>query len=87
MARSESVVHRTTIRDVLRVSGQPEPNARGWFRCPVHADERPSAHIVGDRGWRCFACGAKGGIVALAVALDLGSDAATAMRALEARLL
>lgn len=35
------------------------------------------------RGWRCHACGAKGGILDLAVALRLGSTRAEAAACLE----
>ena len=79
-----SILNCLRVTDVLRLAGLPEPNTRGWFACPVHADRHPSAHIVpGGRGWRCFACGAHGGIVDLAVAVGIGHDRRSAARALE----
>lgn len=82
---SVSVVDRLGVADVLLAAGREAPNPRGWFICPSHADARPSAHVVGGRGWRCFGCGAKGGVLDLAVALRIGRDRREAAAALERR--
>jgi DNA primase len=81
-----SIVDRVTASDVLRRAGI-ETEKRGkrlYFLCPAHADRRrPSAVVVGERGWYCFTCGAKGGVLDLAVALGLARDRACAARFLE----
>ena len=73
------------VADVLATAGASF-RQRGRsivFRCPVHDDHRPSA-IGGEKGWRCFACGAKGGLLDLGIALGLGNDRASVARRLEA---
>jgi CHC2 zinc finger len=83
-----SIVDRATISDVLRLVGVAtvRRGKRVWFQCAVHDDARPSAVVVGERGWRCFACGAKGGVLDLALAFGLARTRADAARFLEARL-
>lgn len=83
-----SVVDRATISDVLRLAGVTtlQRGERVWFQCPAHDDTHPSAVIVGRSGWKCFACGAKGGILSLAIALGLARTRADAARVLEAKL-
>lgn len=77
------IVARTGIHTVLRLADR-DVSSDGWFRCPSHGDSRPSAHIVpGGTGWVCFSCGARGGVLDLAVALGLAADRASAARALE----
>jgi hypothetical protein len=68
-----SVVDRATISDVLRLAGVAaiQHGERVWFRSPVHDDTEPSAIVVGKRGWRCFSCRGKGGILDLAIAFGL----------------
>lgn len=86
---NSSVIATATIDDVARAAGWPQPDRRGWFRCPLHDDTRPSAHVVPaskGRGWRCFGCGAKGGVLDLAVAIGIGCDRASAARELQRRL-
>jgi hypothetical protein len=81
-----SVLDRVAIADVLRLAGVvvEQRGQRTWFSCPVHRpDEHPSAVIVGERGFRCHACGAKGGVLDLTVALGHGRDRAAAARWLE----
>lgn len=81
-----SVADRATVADVLRFAGV-RVNARGFFLCPVHADQHASAHVIpSGRGWTCFACGARGGILHAAVAFGLANDRAAAARFLEERL-
>ncbi|MGC1759148.1 MAG: CHC2 zinc finger domain-containing protein [Candidatus Cybelea sp.] len=80
-----SIVDRVTVDDVLRRAGiaTVQRGKRVWFRCPAHADTHPSAVIVGERGWRCFACGAHGGVFDLCIALGLAHDRASAAQLLE----
>lgn len=86
--RQTSVVDRSTIADVLRLAGVAtvQRGERVWFRCAVHDDTHPSAVVVGGRGRRCHVCGAKGGILDLAVAFGLATNRAKAARLLEAAL-
>lgn len=79
-----SVIERLTIADVLASACAPF-RRRGrfiMFTCPVHDDSHPSA-FGGEKGWRCFACGAKGGLLDLGIALGLGDDRAAVARRLE----
>jgi DNA primase len=86
--RTTSVVDRATISDVLRLAGVAtvQRGGRVWFQCAVHDDTHPSAVVVGERGWRCHVCGAKGGIFGLTVAFGLAESHASAARFLDARL-
>lgn len=82
--QSESVVECVTVSDVLFRAGFEAPNQRGFLPCPLHSERSPSFHIVGDgRGWRCFGCGRKGGVLDLCVALGIAADRASAARWLE----
>lgn len=86
MRSHKSILDDLSVDKILRLAGHSEANARGWFLCPAHSDHRPSAHIVpGGKGWKCFSCGAGGGLFALAIALGLGRDYPSAARALEER--
>jgi hypothetical protein len=81
-----SIIERISVADVLGTAGVAFKR-RGQFvtfRCPSHNDTHPSA-FGGQRGWRCFACGAKGGLLDLGVALGLGNDRAAVARRLERR--
>ncbi|MFY9720426.1 MAG: CHC2 zinc finger domain-containing protein [Candidatus Cybelea sp.] len=85
------VVERATALDVLQTAhiATVRRGARLWFRCPVHRpDNHPSCVIVGEdaKGWRCFACGARGGVLDLVVALGIADDRASAARWLEVNL-
>jgi DNA primase len=85
----KSIFERVRVVDALRAANKPEPNAHGFFLCPAHNDSRPSAHVIpasDGRAWICFACGARGGIADLAVALGLGQDRRSVARALEERI-
>jgi hypothetical protein len=48
------------------------PNAKGEYyaHCPYHRDEHPTNFSVSERGFRCFACGARGSLRDLAGKLD-----------------
>ena len=88
ISRRTSVVDRATVADVLRFAGRPAADARGWFRCPsgTHLDEHPSAHVVDERGWKCHACGGRGGLLELGRLVGLGGNRAEVARELERRL-
>ena len=79
-----TIVDRVTVGDVLRLGGFEQPNRHGFLLCPLHAERSPSFHVVGDgKGYRCHGCGARGGILDLAVALGIAHDRAAAARWLE----
>lgn len=80
-----SIVGRVTVPDVLRLAGVTtvQRGNRTCFTCPSHEDHRPSAFIVGERGWTCFVCGAHGGVFDLCIALGLAHDRASAAQLLE----
>jgi DNA primase len=84
---SSSVAERATIADVLQLGGFAPPNNRGFMSCPLHSERSPSFHIVASgRGYHCFGCNAKGGVLDLVVALGIAPDAASAAKWLEAAL-
>lgn len=79
-----SIIDRVAITDVLRHGGFEQPDRHGFLSCPLHAERSASFHIVGEgRGFRCFGCGAKGGVLDLVVALGIAADRAAAARWLE----
>jgi DNA primase len=76
-----TVVDRLSIADVLRLGGFEQPNKRGFLCCPLHSENTPSFKVVGKgRGFRCFGCGAKGGVLDLVVALGVAANRAAAAR-------
>lgn len=82
-----SVIERATVVDVLRLGGFGEPDRHGFLVCPLHSERSGSFHVIGNgKGFRCFGCGAKGGVLDLAVALGVVADRAAAARWLEAVL-
>jgi len=85
----ESIVGRLSARDVLRAVGIPAPLPGKLMCCPLpgHDDHSPSFKFVGaeETGFVCYGCGAKGGVLALVVALGLTHDRAEAARFLEER--
>lgn len=83
-----SIVDRITTNQVLRLAHVVtiQRGGRVWFPCPRHDDKNPSAVVVGERGWRCHVCGAKGGVLGLTVAFGLAESHADAARFLEATL-
>ncbi len=83
-----SIVERITASHVLKLAHVVtiQRGGRVWFQCPCHDDTHPSAVVVGQRGWRCHVCGAKGGVLGLAIALGLARSRSEAARFLEARL-
>jgi hypothetical protein len=81
----ESVLEKLSARDILRLAGHVAPGEKKLMRCIFHADKHPSLSIL-DRGFRCHACGARGGLADLALAVGFGHDRASAVKALEERL-
>jgi hypothetical protein len=84
-----SVVERVTVSDVLRYIGAVPPRtARALIRCPLagHRDSTASFRVF-ERGFRCFGCGQRGGILDFIVRLELAQDRASAARWLECNLL
>jgi hypothetical protein len=78
------IAERVTADEVARLAGRT-PNRGGYILCPIHADNSPSLHLL-ERGYFCFGCGAKGGLLDLAVALGAARDRASAARWLEERI-
>lgn len=56
-----------------QVGNRQWPDSKGeyWAICPYHADDRVGSFSVSVRGYNCFACGAKGGLPALAEKLGV----------------
>ena len=44
----------------------PDPKGEFWALCPFHPDDHHGSFSVSERGFRCFACGAQGGLRQLA---------------------
>src|SRR5512136_2898655 len=69
---------RTTAPELLQAivqrldrGGSPDrnfPDRKGeyWALCPFHPDSHPENFSVSEAGYHCFACGASGGLTALA---------------------
>jgi len=83
-----SIFATATAADVLRAAGLPVPsNPTKLVTCPLpdHDDSSPSFRVF-DRGFICFGCGARGGVLDLVVALGHARDRAGAARWLEGRV-
>lgn len=81
---TSSVISSATARDVLSLAGFPPPDRRGFILCPKHDERSPSFHVL-ERGYFCFGCGDKGGLLDLVVVLGLARDRASAARWLKER--
>lgn len=81
----KSVLDRLSARDILRLAGHNAPGEKKLMHCLFHADKHPSLSIL-ERGFKCHACGAKGGLIDLAIAVGFGYDYASAARDLERRI-
>ena len=79
--QGSAIIERTSAQEIARLAGI-QPNRQGFIRCPIHADDSPSFHLL-ERGFYCFGCGAKGGLLDLAIALGVACDRAAAARWLE----
>jgi hypothetical protein len=81
-----SVVDLATTLAVLRAAGiEPPKDMRRLMRCLFHDDSVPSLRIF-ERGFVCFGCGRRGGVLDFTVELGLASNRAEAARLLEGRL-
>jgi DNA primase len=80
-----SIIDELTARQILTLAGHLAPAERKPMRCIFHAEKRPSLSIL-DRGYRCFSCGAHGGLLDLAIAVGFGYDHQSAAQELEERL-
>jgi hypothetical protein len=71
----DQIIDRLDRRDVPRAKF---PDARGnyWAHCPFHHDTHPTNFSVCEKGYVCFACGAKGGLRQLAEKLGIAPTAA-----------
>ena len=75
-----SIADRFGVPDVLRLAGIALPQKlTNLVRCPLpgHRDASPSFRVF-PRGWVCFGCGRKGGILDLVVALGHARERRTA---------
>lgn len=75
-----------TIPAVLRLLGAIGPDYQGFITCPSpdHPDRHPSTHITPDqRGWKCFACNAQGGVLDIIVCYGFAEDRKAAAEWLE----
>ena len=78
-----SVFDSATVAAVLKRAGFETPSdPKRLMRCPIHDDDTPSFRIFA-RGYVCFGCGARGGIVDLILALGKASSRVIAARWLE----
>jgi len=80
-----SIAARASIADVLRGARiSTPPNPQKLMRCPLpgHDDSSPSFRVF-ERGFTCFGCGARGGVLDLVVALGHAHDRRGAARWLE----
>lgn len=82
--RSSTITKRASAHDIARLAGL-QPNRQGFISCPLHADNSPSLHLL-QRGYRCFSCGSKGGLLDLTIALGVAPDRASAARWLDERV-
>jgi hypothetical protein len=79
------VLDRVRVSDVLRVAGITVPaEGRRLIACPLHDDDTPSFRAF-DRGWRCFGCDRRGGLLDLVVALGFAVDRRCAVAFLRER--
>jgi DNA primase len=49
----------------------PDHKGEYWALCPFHPDRSTGNFSVSERGYRCFSCGAKGGLTRLAERLGV----------------
>jgi hypothetical protein len=64
--RSDAWERADLLAEVEAVTGPLQRRGREWWaRCPFHEDRTPSFHVDPERRvWRCFGCGAGGGVLA-----------------------
>jgi len=87
--RLDEILRRASVIDVLRLAGrEPQTRPGALIACPLpgHGDGTPSFSVKrSGAGWRCFGCGRAGGVLDLAVGLELAPDRAAALELLAAR--
>lgn len=82
-----SVLDSLDVRDVFRLAGYEQPDRHGFVQCPLHEERSASFHVApSGRGWRCFGCDRRGGVLDLVIALGIACDRAGAARWLEEAL-
>lgn len=66
----------------------PDHDGEYWALCPFHQDKRPDNFSVSARGFKCFACDAKGGLQKLAeeLGVSVNTEPAPAAAPLQADL-
>ena len=52
-------------------SKYPDGKGEHWALCPYHQDQHATNFSVAERGYKCFACGAQGGLRELAEKLGV----------------
>lgn len=71
----EDILAVATTADVLEFAGIEPPQGRKNIRCPFpdHFDGKPSfsVSLQSGKGYHCHGCGRKGGVLELAIALEL----------------
>ena len=80
-----SILDRIRLADVLRRLGiTPPANPRKLIKCPFsdHRDMTPSFRVF-ERGFVCFGCGRRGGLLRFVIERGLARDNASAARWLE----
>lgn len=60
--------------DVVRPGFWPDGRGEFWSRCPYHDDQGIGSFSFSERGYCCFACGARGALTRLAATLRLAPD-------------
>lgn len=77
----DEVIAAATVDDILRIAGVAVPdNPKLAILCPLHTERSPSfLRQKSGKGYRCQACGKKGGVLDLPVALGLAKDKASAV--------
>jgi len=71
------ILQRVTIKDILIDYGfSPKRNR---IACPIHGGDNPSSFRFTDHNFICFSCGARGGLIDLAMSIA-GSDKSSTVR-------
>ena len=54
-------------------SRYPDRQGEHWVLCPYHSDQHAANFSVSERGYKCFTCGAKGGLTQLAAKVGVAA--------------
>lgn len=79
---SEKVLAALEARAAVK---SPDRNGNYQTLCPFHEETRPSFSFHPEKGYKCFACNAKGGVRALAEHLGIDSGPLTVEQIAEAK--